>query len=173
MKTLYLMRHAKSDWQDPSQEDFDRPLNARGRRAAPAMGAFLGAELGRPDHVLCSAAKRAVLTWELIEPELGAGIPVTWSDDLYMASPSALLKAIIALAPPDAGTLLVIGHNPGLEGLAADLAGPGSDPKARSRLKAKFSTAAVAALAFDVPAWTELRPGHGRLRRFVRPKDLS
>ena len=172
-KILYLMRHAKSDWQDPSLEDFDRPLNDRGRRTAPVMGAFLATELGRPDHVLCSAARRATRTWELIEAELGAGIPVTWSDDLYLASASGLLKTIVALAPPKSDTLLVIGHNPGLEQLAADLSGPGSNPKARSRLKSKFSTAAVAVLAFDVPAWTDLRPGHGRLTRFVRPKDLA
>ena len=172
-KTLYLMRHAKSEWRDPSLEDFDRPLNARGSRAAPAMGVYLRTTFEKPDHVLCSAAKRAVQTWHLVAPELAPGIAVTWSDDLYLATAAAILKAIGALAPPDAATLLVIGHNPGMELLAAGLAGPGSDADALSRLQGKFPTAALAVLNFDVREWKDLRAGRGRLTHFVRPRDLG
>jgi phosphohistidine phosphatase len=167
------MRHAKSDWRDPSLDDFDRPLNDRGTRAAPAMGAYLHAALETPDHALCSPAKRAVQTWDLIAPEFTPGFPVTWSDDLYMATPAGMLKVIGALTPPDATILLVIGHNPGIEQLAAGLAGPGSDADALARLRGKFPTTAVAVLEFDARAWTELRIGHGRLTHFVRPRDLT
>jgi phosphohistidine phosphatase len=173
MKSLYLMRHAKSDWQDPKLDDFDRPLNTRGTRAAPKMGTHLHANLDTPDHVLCSTAKRAATTWQLARPAFDVDIPVTWSDELYLATPAELTKAIGALAPDAANIVLLIGHNPGLERLAVALSSPDSDSDALGRLKAKFPTAAVAVFECDISAWTDLRPGRGRLTGFIRPKDLD
>jgi phosphohistidine phosphatase len=173
MKSLYLMRHAKSDWQDPRLDDFDRPLSARGARAAPRMGRYLRENLETPDHILCSTAKRAALTWQLTIEAFEVDIPVTWSDDLYLATPVELTKAVNTLAPPAANVVLLIGHNPGLERLAVILAGSGSRPDALGHLKAKFPTAAVAVFECDVLAWTDLRPGRGRLTGFIRPKDLD
>ena len=171
MRTVLLMRHAKSSWERPELADAERPLAPRGRKAAPLIARFLKDQRLIPDLVLCSHAERVRETWQLMTPLLGGEIACKTLRSLYLAAPSRLLEAL-RRAADEAGTLMLIGHNPGLGGLAASLAGAGPEQALR-RLRAKFPTAAVAVLTFEMERWAELAPGAGRLERFVRPKELG
>ncbi|RMF36019.1 MAG: histidine phosphatase family protein [Alphaproteobacteria bacterium] len=170
MKRLVLIRHAKSSWSDPELEDFDRPLNHRGRMAAPVAGAWL-AEAGlTPDHVLLSPARRCVETWERMARQLDHPPAPRLEPELYMADPDTMLR-ILRNAPATAGTVLLIGHQPGLSSLARRLAG-GEVPASCQRAFRKFPTAAVAVIAFDIADWAEADFGKGVFRSFVTPRDL-
>ena len=171
MKTLALLRHAKSDWSDPGLGDFDRPLAPRGIEAARRMGQATQARGLAPDLVLCSQAARARQTWDLVAPEMKGAPPVQIRRSLYLAAPGALLDAVRGVEA--AAVVLLIGHNPGLELLAAALSGPGSDPGALEALSEKYPTAALAILNFDVARWSDAGPGKGRLTDFLQPRDLA
>ena len=169
MKQLLLLRHAKSSWDDPDLDDFERPLAERGLKAAKLMGRELAARDWLPDQVLVSPALRTHDTWRLIAAELPAHPPVVFADALYDASAADILSQI-RKAEPSSGCLAVLGHNPGLEDLAKQLAGPDSDAKARKRIEEKFPTSALARFVFDGD-WSGL--SSGRLTHCLRPKDLS
>jgi phosphohistidine phosphatase len=169
MLTLYLFRHAKSAWDDPSLADVDRPLAPRGERAAPAMAAYMKAQGLHPDLVLCSAARRTHDTWALMAGTLGQP-RTTYLDEVYEAEASALAAAI-RRAPAGARRLMLIGHNPGLEDLALSLIASG-DRDARKALAEKFPTAALAVIEFDIESWRDLAPATGRLTLFMTPKRL-
>lgn len=171
MKTVFLLRHAKSSWDEPLLEDFRRPLAPRGRKAAVRMGRFMGKEGLIPDRVLCSGAVRATETWELVSEGLGASMPIEIRDDIYHASSGALLELIRSL-PNEEDSVLLIGHNPTFENLARHLAGSG-DQKALRDLASKYPTAALAVLDFRIRDWRDLAPGEGDLRHFVRPRALE
>jgi phosphohistidine phosphatase len=171
MKTLILMRHAKSAWDDPHQKDIDRPLSARGRKVAPRMGAWLAEEGYRPDVVLCSTARRTRETLELLQPHLPQGVTVEFVRAVYLAPPREML-AEIGKVPGTAQTVLLIGHNPGLGSFASALAGSG-DERALGEMHVKFPTAAIAVFGFNVTKWSEVAPGSGVLRAFKRPRDLD
>lgn len=168
MKTLYLLRHAKSSWNEP-MDDRDRPLAPRGRRAARAMAGYMKAEGLVPDLVLCSPAVRAQETWAGMASVLGP-IPVCYEAVIYESDSAGLLDLIRATAN-DPTSVLMVGHNPGLEELAWRLAGRGPD-ELRDRLRRKYPTAALAVLDLPVVSWRELAWGAATLMRFVRPKDL-
>lgn len=172
MKTLALLRHAKSDWSDPGLGDFDRPLAPRGIKAAGRMGKALEALGLAPDLVLCSEARRAHQTWDLVAVRMHRVPRVELLQSLYLATPRTMLREIGA---QDTGVacLMLIGHNPGMENLAAELAGPGSDSVAAQIMAEKYPTAALAVLSFDLPTWRQIQPGSGRLVRFLRPRDLD
>lgn len=121
-RRLILLRHAKSSWADAGQADHERPLNARGRDAAPRMGAWLCQAGYRPDQILCSSAVRTRETLQRTSPAFD-GVPHVVLDELYLAAPVKLLKCIATHANTEARTVLVIAHNPGLEMLASWLAG--------------------------------------------------
>jgi phosphohistidine phosphatase len=160
---LLLLRHAKSDWSG-NLGDHDRPLAPRGRKAAPRIGAFMRKKGYVPEAVLCSTAERTKQTLELLLPQLRADPTVRYDRALYLAEWPALLAA------------LMIGHNPGLEQLAVALTLQPQDAAERARFEAlerKFPTAALAVLDFDVPLWEAVKPGTGRLRDFVRPRDTG
>lgn len=169
MLTLYLFRHAKSAWDDPSLADFDRPLAPRGERAAPAMAAYMKAQGLQPDLVLCSAARRTRDTWALMAGTLGQP-RTTYIEEIYEAEASALVTAI-RRAPAAARRLMLIGHNPGLEDLASHLIGSGERTQ-REDLAEKFPTAALAVIDFDIETWRDLAPATGRLTLFMIPKRL-
>jgi phosphohistidine phosphatase len=171
MKTLILMRHAKSAWDDPHQKDIDRPLSTRGRKATPRMGAWLADENYRPDVVLCSTARRTRDTLELLRPHLPESVTVELSRALYMAAPREMLTEI-AKVSATAETVMLLGHNPGIGSLAGLLAGSGDD-RALGNLHAKFPTAAMAVLGFEVAKWADVAPGNGQLLAFIRPRDLD
>jgi phosphohistidine phosphatase len=169
MLTLTLFRHAKSSWGDAALRDFDRPLNGRGRDAAPLMGALMRRHGLRPGHILCSPAVRSRQTLDLARtghPALGEA---EFQERLYHATPVMLLRAVHE-APEAAGHVLLVGHNPGLHQLAVWLTGSGL-PSRRRLLEEKMPTGAVAVLTFDVARWPDVRPGTGHLRLFARPRD--
>lgn len=170
-RTLYLLRHAKSSWDEPLLDDFERPLNGRGAKAAAAMAEAMKDRKVIPDLVLCSTARRTQETWDLIAPSLPQDVPLRLQQSLYLASRSRLLAAL-ARVPAGAGRIMILGHNPGLEQLALRLAGPESKPKALAKLREKYPTGALAELHFEAADWTDLAPASGRLVRFLRPRDL-
>jgi phosphohistidine phosphatase len=171
MRTLMLMRHAKSSWDQPGLADLDRSLAPRGRRAAPLIARHLHDRGLVPDLVLCSPARRVQETWQLMTPVLGGSVASKTLRSLYPGTPSRLLEALRRL-PDEIGRTLLIGHNPGLAALAGTLAGAGP-PNALERMRAKFGTASLAVLSFEIDDWRELAAGGGRLESFVRPKDLG
>jgi len=170
MKTLLLLRHAKSSWDNPGGRDFDRPLAPRGRRTAPLIGGHLRDRQLLPDLVLCSTARRARETYDLVVPAVG-GSTIQFEQALYLATPATLLRLVQA-TPATVERLLVVGHNPGLQQFAGLLAGSG-DGAARERLQAKFPTAALAIITFPGAGWAEIAPGAGQLESFVVPRDLA
>src|SRR4051812_41934455 len=148
MKQLLLLRHAKSSWDDPDLDDFDRPLAERGLKAARLIGRELAARDWLPDQVLVSPALRTRDTWRLVAAELPVHPRVAFAEALYDAAAADILSQL-RKADPSSGCLLVLGHNPGLEELAKRLAGSGSEAKARKRLEKKFPTAALARFVLE------------------------
>ena len=172
MLSLALLRHAKSSWDASDLDDFDRPLNARGRAAAPLMGEALRNFPFAPETVLCSPAKRTRETLHLIEPSFS--LPhehVLFEDQLYLTNAETLLERLRHL-PATVKTVLMIGHNPGLHELALMLTGRG-DAKSISRLEDKFPTAALAVLTFPETAWRDVGPSSGCLEGFITPRDRT
>jgi phosphohistidine phosphatase len=167
MLRLLLIRHAKSSWDIPGQPDHERKLNARGRRDAPRMGAWLRAEGLRPDLALVSSSARTRETWAALAPLLGDP-PAEFRRDLYEAEPDALLRAI--RAAPDAATLALVGHNPGIGETARRLLDHAPDDAPGFE---KYPTAAIAVIDFDAGSWREIGWGGGRLAAFVTPKLLA
>jgi phosphohistidine phosphatase len=168
--TLHLLRHAKSSWKEPGQEDHDRPLSGRGRRAAEAIGAFLAREGPVPDRVLCSSAVRTLETWERMRPSLGDEPSLSIEPALYLASAARMLE-VLQEQDGSASCVLLVGHNPGTEDLARALAGCG-DEDAWHRIHAKYPTAGLTTLRFDATVWQEVVPAAGKLVQFVVPRDL-
>lgn len=171
MPTLLLLRHAKSSWADPALDDHDRPLADRGREAARRIGDWMRAQQLQPDLVLCSTAARARETFDLLGPRLGTPPPLRTLRSLYLAEPERLLQ-IVRRTPADAGRLMLIGHNPGLQRFARHLAGHGR-PRDLRRMARKFPTAALAVIAFAGADWPDVAPGAGTLEALVRSKQLE
>lgn len=170
MKRLFLLRHAKSSWDDPASADFERPLAPRGRRAAERLARYMGENALSFDLVLCSGAARARETWERIAEAMGSNAPTQYEDALYMAGAQALMACLRGLDPA-VNTVLLIGHNPDLEILARRLCGGGEDA-ALARLEAKYPTGGLAEIALDCADWPEIKDGCGTLERFTVPRDL-
>jgi|SRR5205085_8553944 len=169
MKTLTLLRHAKSGWDVPVARDFDRPINARGRKAARAMGREMRRlDLGF-DLVLASPALRVTQTLTELAQGYGAAVETRFDDALYLAPVEALLALVRAVDDAES-RLLLVGHNPGMEQLALLLSEAG---ELRDEIAAKYPTAALAEIAFEVDHWSGIAPGEGRLARFIRPRELA
>ena len=164
--TLILTRHAKSDWGDPSQDDFDRPLNGRGRKSAPAIGAWLAKQGYLPDTVIVSGARRTVETWERMAAKLPETAMMESAPALYLAEPQIILGVLRSQNVP---TVMIIGHNPGFALLAQSLAETQpSHPKFR-----QYPTAATTVFGFDQESWTDVAPEQGKVLDFVVPRDLT
>lgn len=160
MKTLLVMRHAKSSWDNPDLADHDRPLNARGRHDAPVMGEKLADAGLRPDRVLASDATRAVQTAQAVATSCGYRGHVECFSSLYAAPPAAYLEALAKL-PDDVQTALVVGHNPGLEELVQQLC----------RRSQAMPTAAIAQVKLSVDRWEDVATSRqGELVKFWKPK---
>lgn len=169
MKSIFLLRHAKSSWKDDSVDDFDRPLTKRGRRAAAAIGTYLADAGLVPAQILCSSSQRTRETLACLQEHFALAVPVRFEKQLYLADAPLLLRRIKRLNDALASVML-IGHNPGIETLAFMLLGGGEDaPKPAFE---KFATGALAVIATGVEHWGEFKPGIGRLESFVRGKDL-
>ncbi|TPN79519.1 histidine phosphatase family protein [Mesorhizobium sp. CU2] len=169
MKQLLILRHAKSSWDDSSLADFDRPLGLRGQKTAPLMGCELARRGWLPDLALVSPALRTRDTWRLVSTELPKHVPAQFAEELYEAAVGMILARI---RQAKAESLLVIGHNPGLQHFALRLAGAGSDESVFKTIEAKFPTAALARFTV-VGDWAELDFGGARLTHCIRPKDLG
>jgi len=162
MKTILLLRHAKSDWGDRDMADIDRPLNRRGQAAAPVMAAWIADHGLRPDVVLCSTARRTRETLALVRPAFAEKVPEVLDEALYLAEVPVLLARLHAV--DDAvGTVMVIAHNPGLEDLAAEL----------SSFAGHMPTAGLVVIRFNIMSWCQIAPGDGTLQAFVTPKGLQ
>ncbi len=163
MKTLLLMRHAKSSWADQGQADVDRPLNGRGQRDAPRMGQWLRREGLEPDLVISSSARRAVETAAAVIEASGYGGDWQQAAALYAAEPEAFMDVLQAV--PDAcGTVLVIAHNPGVEELVEALTGEAET----------MPTGAVAHISLPIDDWQALAGEvEGRLVKVGRPRDIE
>jgi phosphohistidine phosphatase len=170
MKTLTLLRHAKSSWNDPAEDDFDRPLNPRGVAAARRMGSEMRALGLSFDAVLASPARRVVETLDLVAEGYGS-LPRAYDRRIYLAS-SATLLAIARETDDAVDRLLLVGHNPGFHMLALLLTGK-SDGPPHAELAAKYPTGALAEIALPIARWRDLAEGRGRLTRFIRPRDLD
>jgi phosphohistidine phosphatase len=159
MKKLYLLRHAKSSWDDASLADFDRPLNDRGLRTAPLMGRLMREKKFVPELVLASPAERASTTATLVRAAAGFGPEIRHDDRIYEASPGTLLQ-IAAGLDDEYGSVMLVGHNPGMEGFVRLLT-DSIEP---------MPTAALAVIDLDISRWSDVGAGAGRLRAVFRPK---
>ncbi len=170
MKTLYMLRHAKSSWDDSSLPDHDRPLNKRGRAAAPRIGAHMKEAGHLPDLVLCSTAVRTRQTLDGVLCELETEPAVEFSEELYLSGPGEMLD-LVRSVPDTVESVLLVSHNPGTGMLAAALSGEGP-PERVHLMRAKFPTAGLAIIELRVDRWKDVESGCGSLKEFVRPRDL-
>jgi phosphohistidine phosphatase len=162
MKTLLLMRHAKSSWEQPGLRDFDRPLNGRGLKAAPLVGRYLHAQGLKPDLIVSSPANRAQHTAQLVHEAANFTAPIRYEAAIYEASLDELLAVVHSL-DETAETVLLVGHNPGFSVLLSHLTNTAED----------MTTAAVANVSLDSETWATVRAGQGRLEWLVKPKQLA
>ena len=169
MKTLYVLRHAKSDWGDSALRDFDRPLNGRGWSAAKAMGAEMRERGISPDLVLVSPSARTIETLARVEEGFGEKFEAVEERSIYLAETETLVE-LVRGAPADTDRLMIVGHNPGMHELVLVLAEGPRD--LRDEAANKFPTGALAEISFDVREWAAVAPGTGRIRTFLKPRDL-
>jgi phosphohistidine phosphatase len=171
MRRLLLLRHAKSERLTLGADDMARKLDSRGREDALKIGMYMARHSLVPDRALISPSARTRETWGLVAGAFAKRPPHVFDERLYEAGPDAILE-IIRECRKAAPTLLVVGHNPGLQELAKLLIASG-DADARQRLNEKFPTAALAVIDFPFDDWAKLHPHAGRLDHFVSPRSLA
>jgi phosphohistidine phosphatase len=160
MKTLYVLRHAKSSWENSGLADFERPLNERGKAVAPFMGKLMRTNEFLPELILSSPAVRARETARLVKEAAGLAAEVEYKERIYEASPRTLLN-IAASIDDRFASAMIVGHNPGMEGFVRFLTGKDED----------MPTTALAVIDLDILGWEQLSAASGTLRRLIRPKD--
>lgn len=171
MFRLMFLRHAKSSWPSSRMQDAARPLSERGEAAARLMGAYMAHHSLIPDRILCSPARRTRETWAGIATQWPVNMDVVFDQRLYEATPQSILS-VIRGQDEAARTLLVIGHNPGLQE-AAELLIAAGDVELRERLREKFPTAALAVIDFAIDQWRSIHERSGRLDRYVVPRSVA
>mgnify|MGYP001570717758 CR=1 len=162
MKTLMLLRHGKSSWNDPFLDDFDRPLKKRGRKAAARMGIEIRDRGILPDLVLSSAARRAWETWKRFQKASGYEGAIEKKKKLYFTSPEDHVE-LLSRIEDSRERVLLIGHNPDLEEVLERLTGQSS----------ALPTASLAVIDLEIPSWADIEHATGALRLLLRPKDLA
>lgn len=169
LKTLYLLRHAKSSWHDPGLNDFERPLNPRGLRNAPIVGSYMAQKDYMPEVIFCSSARRTLETLSLIKPFIGLTTATHVEDGLYLASAPVLIGTAQDIEDSFSSALL-IAHNPGLEDCLLLLA-----HAARSKVPVPNAvpTAALGVFRFEADRWSGIGEGSGALVDFVTPDMLD
>jgi phosphohistidine phosphatase len=171
MKRLAILRHAKSSWDDPALDDFKRPLNDRGWKAARRLGRELTQRGMKFDLVLSSTAARTRETIDGVQQHYAFNAPITFEQQLYGASAETLLAMVRGLS--EAVTMpLIVGHNPGLERLIGELTHDDSRGL-RERLAGKFPTGALAMIELPAKRWAEVDPGSGEIVELILPKELD
>lgn len=172
VKTILLLRHAKSDWGNPGQADHDRSLSRRGARAALAMADHIARQEPHPDLILCSTSMRTRQTLAALLTRLPPpSPPISFEKGLYLASEDTLMDRLKALED-DVATPLLVGHNDGIWLLANALAGSGSSD-ALARLEAKYPTGALAILSAPAVHWRDLGPGQCEVVSFATPREIG
>lgn len=161
MKTMYLLRHAKSSWKDESLADIERPLNGRGRKASQIIGDLLKKEKIVPDLVLSSSAVRARQTTDLVMQTANLSSELRFDERIYEATPQKLLEVVQQIDKSKKNVLLV-GHNPGFEQLLELLTGSVET----------FATATLANISLKAATWAAVKRDSGDLEWIVRPKEL-
>ena len=161
MRTLYLLRHAKSSWKDASLADFERPLKGRGTEAAEAMGRFLASKKVNLSILISSPSIRTRQTVEIVQREASLGAEPQFDQRIYEASLSTLVQ-VVSEIPDDKKTAMLVGHNPGMEELLAFL----------TRENRHMPTCALARISLDSSGWKEVGRSSGKLEWYVTPKDL-
>lgn len=162
MKTIHLLRHAKSSWEDADMSDFDRPLNRRGREAAPLVGQLMLKKKIRPDLIISSPAERARQTAAIVIKAANLASELRYDERIYEADVTRLLE-VVSQIEESVGVALLVGHNPGMEDLVETLTGE----------KQSMPTAALARIILDVEKWSKVRERTGRLDWLVRVKELA
>ena len=162
MRTLYLLRHAKSSWKDVTLPDFDRPLKDRGRKAAKRIGKYLTREKLSDPLVVCSPAMRTRETADIVLKHANLRVEVRFEERIYEASLRDLVQ-VVSEIPDDKQVAIMIGHNPGFEELLAYLTGEGR----------RMPTAALAKIKFDVESWKDIKEDQGALEWFITPRELG
>lgn len=173
MPKLFVLRHAKSSWNEADLRDFDRPLANRGLKAAPKMGELLRAERIAPDFILCSTSRRTRETLGLILPYLSGEARILMEDSVYEAGSESDLVDRLRRLPADIRRAMVIGHNPVMQDLTTFLCETARTPADLTAVSEKFPTGALAAIDLGDTPWPALTAGCGTLARFIRPRDLS
>jgi phosphohistidine phosphatase len=172
MKTLTLFRHAKSGWDAPVDRDFDRPINARGTKGARLIGKYLAGKGWRFDHVVSSPAVRCTETLDALWEGYGEILHPNWDRRIYLASGATLLDVVQDL-PDSVSSVLMCGHNPGLEDLILILVPDQKGDALRDAVEQKLPTAAVAELQFETDHWADVQNNSARFTRLIRPRDLD
>ena len=170
MKTLYILRHAKSGWEDLTLPDHDRPLDPRGERAALVVGRYMAQEGFVPDLVLCSTARRARETRDLAANQWGAEPETVFNRDFYLNGETGLLKHLAAVGDA-VKSVLVVGHCPDIQNLAVHLASRGHKEMI-AEMRNKYPTAAFAVIKLPIEHWRDIGRADGALIRFMTPKGL-
>lgn len=170
MLRLYLLRHAKSSWANPALADYDRPLNKRGRNDMPNLARYMTKHNYQPERILCSGAMRTRQTLAGILPGLSSDTSIQLLNALYEGYAPDYLVLLRQYAQ-DSKSLMIIGHNTGMQEIALRLIGRGS-PKLINDIETKFPTGALAVLDFDVENWNEVSAQKATLISFIRPRDL-
>lgn len=160
MKTLYILRHAKSSWDDHSLSDFERPLNARGLKAAPFIGSLMKERGFIPDVIVASPAVRAKQTAELVRETARIESPILFDPRIYEATVGTLVS-VLSEIDDNNNSALIVGHNPGSEGLVYYLTG----------VIAPMPTAAFAIIELNIETWAGIDSGCGTLKQVIRPKE--
>lgn len=173
LKTLTILRHAKSGWDAPVERDFDRPINKRGARGADLIGQWLKRQKLPIDRIVASPAVRVTETLDIFQPAADLdSIEPHWDRRIYLASAATLID-VIRDTGRDARHLLISGHNPGLEDLILMLVPESADDELRAKVEEKLPTSALARLEIDIDDWHALDTGSARFAAFVRPRDLD
>jgi phosphohistidine phosphatase len=162
MKALFVLRHAKSSWENTDLSDFARPLNERGLKAAPLMGKFIYKNQLQPELILSSLAERAKQTALLVKKNAQIGGEIRYDERIYEATPKRLLE-VLAEQSDKIESVMLVGHNPGLEGLL----------KILTDEVQPMPTAALAVIDLKIGKWSEINSSTGNLRTLIRPKEIK
>jgi len=170
MKTLYFLRHAKAEPGSKVLGDKERPLAPRGLEACETVGAYLKAKGYRPDFALVSSSVRTKQTFAEVTKTAGMGLRHRVEDALYLATAEEILR-VLREAEETSGSLMIVGHNPGMHHIALLLAGTEPTPP-RKVLELKYPTCALAVLHFKAKSWKDVAPGKGEIADFITPGEL-
>jgi phosphohistidine phosphatase len=164
MKTIYILRHAKSDWSDATLSDFERPLSAKGIKAANMLGLFLGKLEDSPQYIISSPAKRTKMTTDIVANYLDKNIKIDFFPEIYNKTEVETIE-IIKSASSEYDSLLIIGHNPNLENLICKLVSDG-------KLNLKLTTCGLAKIKTAAQTWSKLQLKNNLLSFLISPKCL-